>query len=121
MTRRIASLRGSAQQHRALNEPKYRSHITDQVYILDLSSTDLRQFDAVLVPCRTHFKKLAAASDQFAAYLENGGTVVSLGEQVQSWLPGVQWEFRPTNYWWWTEPNPDSGIRQALPDHSLFE
>jgi hypothetical protein len=43
------------------------------------------------------------------------------GEPVPEFLPGVRWEHRPTNFWWWLEPGADLGLRSPSPQHSLFE
>lgn len=121
MSKRVAAIYGgSYQHHRGLSEPKYARHITDPIYILDLLATDLQPFAALLIPERLHQGRLVAAREQVLAYLEGGRTVVAFGEQPRTWLPGVQWEPRPTNFWWWLEDNPRSGLEMALPEHSLF-
>lgn len=39
----------------------------------------------------------------------------------RSLLPGVRWEHRPTNFWWWLEPGADLGLHSPTPDHPLFD
>ncbi|MCU1650760.1 MAG: hypothetical protein JWQ60_1909, partial [Pseudonocardia sp.] len=36
--------------------------------------------------------------------LDAGGTVAAFagGEPVPEFLPGVRWQHRPTNFWWWS-------------------
>lgn len=111
---------GSAFQHRTLNEPKYRRDIDEIVYLLDLPDVDLARFDALLIPDRMHHERLAESKDQIVEYLNRGGNVIALGEQPNAWLPGVRWEHRPTNFWWWLDPNTPSGLVLDAPDHSLF-
>lgn len=125
--RRFAALYGgSAQHHRALHEPKYARWLARRVYLPDLPRTELSGLDGLIVPERLHRGLLQAGHAQILGVLEQGGTVVVFGEQAVygdqpcGWLPGVRWEHRPTNYWWWTEPEPRSGIVAAQPDHSLF-
>lgn len=51
---------------------------------------------------------------------ERGGTLVVLGEnRVHEWLPGLEWEPRPTNFWWW-RTGEDPGIRVRAPHHSIW-
>ncbi len=121
MTKRLAAIYGgSYQHHRSLTEPKYRRYVTDPIYLPDLPSTDLGPFDGLLIPERLHQGRLMAARDQVLAFLDSGRTVVAFGEQPRPWLPGLRWEARPTNFWWWLEEDPHSGLKAALPDHSLF-
>jgi hypothetical protein len=111
---------GTPFQHRSLNEPKYRQHIDAIVYLLDLPNVDLTQFDAVVLPDRLHPEKMLENKPQIDEYLDCGGTVIAFGEQQVPLLPGVTWEYRPTNFWWWLDPNASSGLEVAKPDHSLF-
>lgn len=112
---------GSSAQFRSLNAPKYRRYFSDIVYILDLPRVDLGRFAGLLVPDhRLDQRRLLATEDQFAAFLHRGGTIIAFGEQPRPWLPGVAWEFRPTNFWWWLEPDAKSGLVLAQPDHRLF-
>jgi hypothetical protein len=118
---------GSAPHHRSLNEPKYARWLSGLVYLPELPGADLSGFDGLILPERLHRGLLEKARPQLLGMLERGGTLVVFGEQSVygpqpgGWLPGLQWEYRPTNYWWWTQPQPNSGIVAALPDHSLFD
>lgn len=111
---------GTAFQHRTLNEPKYRQHIDEIIYLLDLPNVDLAQYDAVIIPDRMHPDRLMVSKQQFADYLDQGGTIIAFGEQPVPLLPGVRWEHRPTNFWWWLDPNTPSGLVLKQPEHSLF-
>jgi hypothetical protein len=90
------------------------------IYLLDLPRVDLKPFDALLIPDRLHQGCLLAARDQILDFLHGGRTVIAFGEQPTPWLPGMAWEFRPTNFWWWRESSGKSGLVLAQPDHSLF-
>lgn len=115
---------GNSHHHNALTTPKYAQHLTGGLlYLPDLAETDLSGYDAVIIPERIHRGLLNAAAPRILEYLANGGTVVSFsgGEPLPEFLPGVEWEHRPTNYWWWLEPGADMGMSTPNPDHSFFD
>jgi len=111
--KRLAMLYGgSLPEYRTINEPKYHRWFSEVIYLLDLPETDLSRFDGLLVPEGSHHVKLEAASDQIRRFLEDGGTVILFGDQPTTWLPGLDWEFRPAG---------DSGELVARhPDHSFY-
>jgi hypothetical protein len=115
---------GSAQHHRSLTMPKYSQHLSGGlVYLPDLADTDLTGYDGLLIPERLHRGLLTRAADRIHDLLNSGGTVITFtgGEPLPDFLPGVRWEHRPTNFWWWLEPGADLGLQSPTPDHSLFE
>ena len=125
--RRLAALYGgSAPHHRALTEPKYARWLAGTVYLPDLAAADLDGYDGVLVPERLHAPSLAAARDHLLEVLDRGGMVVLFGDlpvygtRPVGWLPGVRWEHRPTNFWWWLEPGAASPLHGHHPDHGLW-
>jgi hypothetical protein len=115
---------GSAQHHRALTEPKYAQHLSGGlIYLPELAGTDLTAYRGLLIPERMHRGLLTRAADRIAELLEAGGTVIAFsgGEPIPEFLPGVRWQHRPTNYWWWLESGADLGVRFATPEHPLFQ
>lgn len=118
----VAVYGGSAPHLRTLTTPKYRRHLRDLVYLPDLAATDLTRYRCLLIPERLHRGLLEAAADPILAFLEVGGTVVAFGggEPLPQFLPGVSFEHRPTNYWWWTEPGADLGLVSPTPDHPML-
>jgi hypothetical protein len=115
---------GSAQHYRALTEPKYARHLTGGlIYLPELADTDLTAYRGLLIPERLHRGLLTRAADRISALLDAGGTVIAFsgGEPVPEFLPGVRWQHRPTNYWWWLEPGADLGVRLAADAHPLFQ
>lgn len=81
----------------------------------------LRPDDCLFIPCRTPAQRMIAQSDLIARHLDEGGTVVAMGEsQSQLWLPAVQFHHRPTNWWWWLEDGADLGVTLTAPDHPLL-
>lgn len=124
--RHLAALYGgSAAHHRALTEPKYAKWLAGTVYLPDLATAELDAYDGVIVPERMHAGKLAEGRHRLVEVLERGATVVVFGEQSVygdqplGWLPGIDWEHRPT-LWWWLEPGATSPLVAHHPDHDLW-
>ena len=111
---------GSAQHYRSLHEPKYRRWLDRIIYLPILPDDHLDTVTALIIPERLHLGLLHRAAPRLHALLHRGGTVVAFGEQPRPYLPGVRWEHRPTNFWWWREPAGRSGLVVLRPDHSLF-
>lgn len=122
MKARIYALDGGTYFHKeALSGPRYRHHFTRLIDLRQLADADLSKCDVLLVTCRSHPGKLRAASAVFAGFLQAGGTVVAMGEtQSHTWLHGVRWSYRPTNFWWWKEKGADPGYVAPDPAHPLF-
>jgi hypothetical protein len=115
---------GSAQHHRTLTAPQYAQHLTGGlIYLPDLADTDLTGLAGLIIPERMHHGLLNRAAGRVRELLDAGGTVIAFsgGEPLPEFLPGVRWEHRPTNYWWWLEPGAELGLRAPSPDHPLFD
>ncbi len=115
---------GSAPHHRALTTPQYARHHTGGLrYLPELAGADLTDLDGLIIPERLHRDLLLAAAGSVRDLLDAGGTVIAFagGEPVPEFLPGVAWEHRPTNFWWWLEPGADLGLRTPDPEHPLFD
>lgn len=114
---------GNSHHHRALTTPRYAEHLGGGLlYLPELAETDLTGYDGVIIPERIHRGLLNAAAPRILELLEAGGTVVAFsgGEPLPEFLPGVRWEHRLTNYWWWLEPGADLGMSTPNPEHSFF-
>jgi hypothetical protein len=114
---------GSAQHHRTLTAPKYAQHLTGgTIYLPELADVDLTEYRGLLIPERLHRGQLERAADRITELLDSGGTVIAFsgGEPLPEFLPGVRWQHRPTNFWWWLEPDADLGVRLADGAHPLF-
>ncbi|PWW05147.1 hypothetical protein DFQ01_105131 [Paenibacillus cellulosilyticus] len=119
--RKIAVLyAGSSHQYRSFTEPKYQPYIAQLLYLPKLASIDLNAFDVLIVPSQIHQEMVTMHMEQIHAFLNSGRIVVALGAQHQSWFEGHHWEFRPTNFWWWREPEAKSGLVLSKPEHDLF-
>ena len=128
MKRLAATYNGSASQHRALHEPKYRRWLDRLVYLPDLAEADLDDLDGLLVTERLHRAKFNAAAGRVLGVLERGATVIFLlGGPPPEWLPGPpRWEARfrseqgnwmPT---WFLHPGDGLGLRAADPEHPFL-
>jgi hypothetical protein len=114
---------GSAQHYRALTEPKYAQYLTGgMIYLPELADTDLSAYSGLLIPERVHRGQLNRAAARVLEFLDAGGTVIAFsgGEPIPEFLPGVRWQHRPTNFWWWLEPDADLGVRLGDQDNPLF-
>jgi hypothetical protein len=115
---------GSAQHHRTLTEPKYAQHLTGgTIYLPELADTDLTAYCGLLIPERLHRGQLDRAAHRILELLDAGGTVIAFsgGEPIPEFMPGVHWQHRPTNFWWWLEPDADLGVRLGDEDDPLFQ
>lgn len=112
---------GSYYHHETINAPRFRDRFDHAFYAPDLAEGDLDGFAAVMVADRVSPTVLRAKRRLFLRYLHEGGTLIVLGEnQAHTWAPGVEWTFRPTNFWWWLDKGTDPGHRIANPDHEIF-
>lgn len=119
--RKIAALYGGSSQHfRSLNESKYRRYYEKLIYLPDLERTSLDEFDALVVPSQLHMGLVMKSRDKIREFSERGGIVVAFGPQPREWIPGQNWELRPTNFWWWLDKNAKSGLVLQKPDYDLF-
>ncbi|MEX2658537.1 MAG: hypothetical protein WD232_02480 [Acidimicrobiales bacterium] len=115
---------GSAAHDRALTTPKYACHLTGGcVYLPELPDVDLTGLNGLVIPERMHRGLLDAGAGRVLDLLDAGGTVITFsgGEPLPEFLPGIHWEHRPTNFWWWLEPGADLGLRAPAAGHPLFD
>ncbi|HEY4005557.1 MAG TPA: hypothetical protein VGM60_10300 [Pseudonocardia sp.] len=114
---------GSAWHHRVLTRPKYARHLTGGlVYLPELADTDLTGYAGLVVPERMHRGLLTRAAPRILELLDAGGTVAAFagGEPIPEFLPGVRWQHRPTNFWWWLDSGAELGLCTPNPSHPLF-
>lgn len=112
---------GASYHERTLADHRFASRWARSLYLPTLGPEDLDGLDAVVVADRQHAGVLATRAGALLEVAERGATLVVLGENgVHTWLPGVGWEPRPTNFWWWRDGS-DPGIRAAGPAHPLWD
>lgn len=112
---------GSFYHHATIHGPRYRDLFDRVIYMRDLVPSDLDDVGLLIVPDRINPDVLRARKDIFTGFLDRGRTLVVLGEnQVETWLPGIGWSARPTNFWWWLEKDAVPEQHLVAPDHELF-
>lgn len=112
---------GSAAHYRTFHEPKYSQYIEKLIYIRDFKETSLEDFDVLIVPSRLNLKIFETMTKKINDFANNGGIVVVLGPQPLEWMPNQKWVDEETNFWWWREEDPDSGLNTKNEDNSLFK
>lgn len=85
---------GQHSERMALKKPVCDKYLAKVIYLLDLSDTDLNQFDGLIIPEGQNCKRLDIATDQLLGFLDQGGTIFLFGDQPTEWLPGLNWKFR---------------------------
>ncbi len=111
---------GSASHLVTLDDPEVARHAVEACYLPELTAASLAGLDTVIVADRLHPRLLRERAGLLLDVLARGGTLVVLGEnEVADWLPGVSWESRPTNFWWWVTGE-DHGMRPRAPEHPIW-
>lgn len=114
---------GAYWMERALYRAPFAELIDDTLYLPDLTDDafDPERFDALVFGCRTPPELVVPHAAAIRAFLDAGRMVVAMGESgAHVWLPGVQWVSTPTNFWWWLDAGPESGVRPTAPEHGLW-
>lgn len=112
---------GSYFHHESIHGERFRGRIRHSIYAPELQAADLCGFAALVVADRIHPAVLRAKRRVLVEYLGAGGTLVVLGEnRAHQWVPQVEWEFRPTNFWSWLDKTHNPGFVAATPDHPIF-
>lgn len=112
---------GSHAQLATLADPALEPHRIRPVHARTGSVTELDDVDVVVVADRIRLDLLAPWAAALQSRLDDGATVVVLGEnRVDSWLPGAREHRRPTIFWWW-RTGEDSRIRRTHTGHPAAE
>lgn len=119
----LTVLDGGTSYHKdAIHGPRYAACFDRVLYAPDLVEGDLDDTTVLIVPDRTDPRHLRRARTMFLRFLERGRTLVVFGEtESETWLPGVAWSERPTNFWWWLEPGAVPEQQLVSPRHELFD
>lgn len=119
--RNIAVLYGGSSQHqRTYKDSEFAVYINQCVPIYEFATASLDDVDVLIIPSQTHAKYLHQNIEKIYDFANHGKIVVTLGSQTEEWLPAHQWEFRPTNFWWWLDPNAHSGLKLTTQSNELF-
>ena len=112
---------GTFYHHAAIHGPRYHGLFDKTIYILDLTPEALAGTTFLIIPDRVNPDVLRARRSVLIEFVQQGNTLAVLGEnQVETWLPGVRWSSRPTNFWWWLERNAMPQQRLVSPQHEFF-
>jgi len=91
--KRIGVVYGGLHFHHDLfTRPEYAD--MELVYIRRLMDVDLSAYDVLIVPRESNQEALYEARGTILRFLEHGGTIMSFGEVVLPWLPGLVWNKR---------------------------
>ena len=122
MTRPLVALDGGTYYHReSLYGERYRRFFDDVWYAPELPARGLDGVGCLLVTDRINPRLMVAAQAQVAEFLQRGGFLVAMGEtHPEHWLPGIVWQYRPTNFWWWRAKGATQGLVAPEPRHSLM-
>lgn len=118
----LAILDGGTYYHtEAIHGARYRARFDRVLYAPELGAGALAGIAMLIVPDRLHPSLLRYHRPLFLDFLARGGTLAVFGEtQAHTWAPGVEWNFRPTNYWWWLEQGATPMQRVVRPEHEIF-
>jgi len=119
----LAVLDGGTFYHReAIHGARYRGLFDRAIYVRELTARDLGGVSWLIVPDRINPDLLRAHRDVLMGFAAAGNTLVVFGEnEAETWLPGVAWASRPTNFWWWLEAGAQPPHRLVAPEHALFQ
>ena len=113
---------GTFYHHAAIHGRRYRGLFDKVIYALELSADVLSGVTFLVVPDRINPDVLRAHRDVLIDFAKAGHTLVVFGEnRADTWLPGVKWTARPTNFWWWLEKDAKPPHRLLKPDHEFFQ
>jgi hypothetical protein len=119
--RKIAVLYGGSYQHHYMfKQSKFAPYFDELIPLRQFADADLSSFDILIIPSWSHMKILEQSVEKIHAFANEGKIVVTFGPQHIDWLPNCKWVDRPTNFWWWLDPNANSGLVLTGPTHELF-
>jgi len=97
---------GTFYHHAAIHGRRYRELFDKTIYAPELTTDALAGVTFLIVPDRINPNVLRANRDVLIRFAKAGHTLVVFGEnRADTWLPGVTWTARPTNFWWWLDKN----------------
>lgn len=113
---------GTFYHHAAIHGRRYRELFDKTIYAPELTTDALAGVTFLIVPDRINPNVLRANRDVLIHFAKAGHTLVVFGEnRADTWLPGVTWAARPTDFWWWLDKTARPPNRLLAPDHELFQ
>ncbi len=80
---------------------KYADFFDKRVYAAKMEDFCFEDYDYVVLASNLNARFLIPCKERILAYLKGGGHIVSLGDSMKEYLPNIQWQSYPTNFWWW--------------------
>lgn len=111
---------GSSYHRRTYIDSQFSRFFSQCFYLPTFHNASLNNIDVLVVPSQLHGQLLKRNKDKIISFANKGGIVVAFGPQPIKWIPNGQWEFRPTNFWWWLEKDAESGLKLIKPTANLF-
>lgn len=112
---------GTYYHHAAIHGPRYRGLFDHRIYIRDLTAQSLDGVTFLIVPDHMNPALMRGRRDVLVDFAARGHTLAVFGEnEAHTWLPGVSWSPRPTNFWSWLDKAASPPNRLIAPDHELF-
>lgn len=120
--RRVAVLEGGTYFHDfSICDPKVAHLIDRSVYLRDMRSEDLEGMDVLILMSRLNPDLLDEKKEMILAFRRGGGQLIVLADNhVEDWMEDVRHVSTEVNFWWWLEPNADSGLQIEAPHHPIF-
>lgn len=121
--RKIAVISSGTSHHiRSYKTGEFAKHITKVIPVRELATASFDDIDVLIVPSQTNMSVFLPQKHRIDEFADAGGIVVSFGHQFEEWLPkDVNWELRPTNFWWWLEKDAKSGLVLTGGENDLFK
>jgi hypothetical protein len=112
---------GTYYHHDTIRGERYR-HLFDRIiYVRELTPKSLAGVNMLIVSDRINSNLLRQHAPILIDFLQAGNTLIVLGEnEAETWVPGVKWSARPTNFWWWLEKGAQPQHQLVCPQHELF-
>lgn len=121
--RKIAVVSSGTSHHiRSYKTGEFAKHISKVIPVREFATASLEDVDVLIIPSQTNMSVFLPQKHRVDEFADAGGIVVSFGHQFEEWLPAdVNWELRPTNFWWWLEKDANSGLVLTGGENDLFK
>lgn len=100
---------------------EYKGLYDDVIHILDVPTTNLLQYDTVIVTERISIPHLQLNQGKFLQLLNEGKRLFIFGEVLDNWMPTVAWQNSVVNFSWWVKPKGDLPLVERNNLHDLYE
>lgn len=107
----------------SINDGVAKDFINSVHYLRDLKFDDIADSDSLLVLSSQNTDLLEEKKDIFLEYanIPNKHLTIFGRNRTQNWIPNLKFTDTPTNFWWWLEENPNSGLSAHNMEHQIFK